>query len=203
MQRSKLMFSDAELQMACNTEVILTKNRIIEKVFQAFGGLGRNLFEELAPLRTALPEETGILPKISKGEQYRGLPWVMLDYPRCFHQKKGHLALRVMFWWGNYYLVQMHVSGNYLAPVLKKSEEWVKRGTFSETGWWIGFPENSWDFLIPQPGMCNPEEFNWLESFTKSGIFKIIKVLPIENQVLDETVMKLALLMQEALSENV
>jgi hypothetical protein len=79
----------------------------------------------------------------------------------------------------------------------------VKRGTFSETGWWIGFPENSWDFLIPQPGMCNPEEFNWLESFTKSGIFKIMKVLPIENQVLDETVMKLALLMQEALSENV
>ena len=23
-------------------------------------------------------------PKISKGENYKGLPYVMLDYPRCF-----------------------------------------------------------------------------------------------------------------------
>jgi hypothetical protein len=63
------MFSDAELQMACNPEIILTKNRIIEKVYQQFGMLGNNLFKSLESVRKVLPEETGIIPKISRGEQ--------------------------------------------------------------------------------------------------------------------------------------
>jgi hypothetical protein len=196
------MFSEAELQMACNPEVILTKNRIIGKVCDGFGLLGRNLFESLGPLRKVLPNETAVLPKISKGEQYRGLPWVMLDYPRCFDQKTGHLALRVMFWWGNYYLVQLHVSGNYLAPVLKKSEQWVKNGLISGTDWWVGFPEDPWDYLLPQPGMFNPKSFDFQEPFSKSGIFKITKVIPVENGQFDETALKLALLLQEALAEK-
>ena len=75
------MFSDAELQMACNTEIILTKNRIIDKVCHEFGLIGNNLAESLSPLLARMPEEITVMPKVSKGEQYRGMPWVMLDYP--------------------------------------------------------------------------------------------------------------------------
>lgn len=196
------MFSEAELQMACNPEVILTKNRIIGRVCDGFGLLGRNLFESLEPLRKAFPNETAVLPKISKGEQYRGLPWVMLDYPRYFDPKNGHLALRVMFWWGNYFLVQLHVSGNYLAPVFKKSEQWVKKGIIGGTDWWVGFPEDPWDYLLPQPGMFNPISFDWKEPVSKSGIFKVTRVIPVENGQFDETALKLALLMKDALVEK-
>lgn len=196
------MFSEAELQMACNPEVILTKNRIIGKVCDGFGLLGRNLFESLGPLRMAFPNETAVLPKISKGEQYRGLPWVMLDYPRYFDPKNGHLALRVMFWWGNYLLVQLHVSGNYLVPVYKKSEQWVQKGIIGGTDWWVGFPEDPWDYLLPQPGMFNPISFDWKEPVSKSGIFKVARVIPVENGQFDETALKLALLMKDALVEK-
>jgi hypothetical protein len=192
------MFSDAELQMACDPEVILTKNRIIEKVYQAFGDTAHNLLGLIEPLREILPDETLVMPKISKGEQYRGLPWVMLDYPRVFDHEKGHLAIRVMFLWGNYFLVQLHISGKYLLPVLKKTKEWVNKGEFSEDGWLMGFPDDPWDFIYPQQGLGKADALNWPEAFSKSGIFKIVKKQDLGLGWPDGTTEKMAVLLREA-----
>jgi hypothetical protein len=49
-------------------------------------------------------------PKISKGENYLGLPYVMLDYPRLF-TREHVLAIRTMFWWGHYFSATLHLSG--------------------------------------------------------------------------------------------
>jgi len=60
-------------------------------------------------LLTALMQTT---PKISKGENYKGLPWVILDYPRLF----GHediFAIRTMFWWGHAFSLTLHLKGKY------------------------------------------------------------------------------------------
>ncbi len=40
--------------------------------------------------------------KISKGENYKGLPYLVLDYPRKF-KTQDIFAYRVMFWWGHYF----------------------------------------------------------------------------------------------------
>jgi hypothetical protein len=59
------------------------------------------------------PEEViAISPKISKGENYLGLPWLMLDYPRYF-DKENVFAFRTMFWWGNFFSTTLHLSGKY------------------------------------------------------------------------------------------
>lgn len=192
------MFSDAELQMACNQEVILTKNRIIEKVYDQFGAFGRNLYDLLEPVQKVFPEETGVMPKISKGELYRGLPWVMLDYPRWFNHQKGHLAIRVMFWWGNYFVVQLQVSGIYLPPVIKKSEEWIRNGKISGAGWWMGFPDDPWNFAVPQEGLMQPPTFLEEFPFTKSGIFKIMKIEPLDGTGIKEAIETCALLLKES-----
>jgi hypothetical protein len=125
----------------------------------------------------------------------------MLDYPRYFNQQKGHLALRVMFWWGNYFLIQLHVSGIYKDAVVKKTEEWVKKGIISGSGWWIGYPEDPWNFLVPQQGIQESSRFDWQEEFTKSGIFKIMKTVPLNSADIDENVAIIALLLQEAVAE--
>jgi hypothetical protein len=52
------------------------------------------------------------MPKISKGENYLGLPYVMFDYPALFTKEKV-FALRTMFWWGNFFSVTLHLSGLY------------------------------------------------------------------------------------------
>jgi hypothetical protein len=48
--------------------------------------------------------------KISKGENYLGLPYQVLDYPAYF-SKTDTFAFRTMFWWGNYFSATLHLEG--------------------------------------------------------------------------------------------
>lgn len=50
--------------------------------------------------------------KISKGENYLGYPWQILDYPRVF-QKENIFAFRTLCWWGNFYSCTLHIGGMY------------------------------------------------------------------------------------------
>ena len=51
-------------------------------------------------------------PKISKGENYLQLPYVLLDYPRCFYAG-NFFAVRTMFWWGNFFSITLQLKGIY------------------------------------------------------------------------------------------
>lgn len=63
--------------------------------------------------------------KITKGENYRGLPYVIADFPRLF-SPESVMAYRVMFWWGHYFSCTWHFSGAALQqyyPLIKSN--WV------------------------------------------------------------------------------
>ncbi|RZS72516.1 hypothetical protein EV199_4437 [Pseudobacter ginsenosidimutans] len=85
----------------------------MNKAVEAMGemhGLIQQLMKELEP---PLPAEVlASSAKISKGEKYEGLPWVMLDYPKYFG-KDAVFAVRTMFWWGNFFSITLHLSGVY------------------------------------------------------------------------------------------
>ena len=108
MDRTKLRLSEEELRLVADPGFILTKNAIIQKVYALFGELADD-FRQV----TGLPEEVaGISPKISKGENFRGLPYVMLDYPRSF-SAGDVLAVRCFFWWGNFFSITLQLKGIY------------------------------------------------------------------------------------------
>ncbi|HAK11484.1 MAG TPA: hypothetical protein DIW54_03750, partial [Chitinophagaceae bacterium] len=132
---ANVMLSDRELEMVTNAELILTKNRIIQKVMELFGEVSTAAQIILANgLLNDLPEVQAIGPKISKGEQYQELPWVMLDYPRLFSNQHV-LAIRCFFWWGNYVSVALHLKGAYLAQhrAALEASIWAE-GTLFDTG---------------------------------------------------------------------
>ncbi|WP_142685715.1 hypothetical protein [Chitinophaga polysaccharea] len=112
-----------------STHFILLKNSAIEKVM----GLMGKLQEALAaydrnsdfPFKPEWLLQGG---KISKGEQYKGLPWVMLDYPRYF-SKTGVFAFRTMFWWGHYFSATLHLGGN-----VKQHYDTVLESSFAKLG---------------------------------------------------------------------
>lgn len=79
------------------------------KVYELFGECSRYCI----PMFTLPPEVAVIMPKIAKGESYKGLPYVMLDFPRYFTQNEA-LAIRTFFWWGNYVSVTLHLKGRYI-----------------------------------------------------------------------------------------
>ncbi|HLO82225.1 MAG TPA: hypothetical protein VK166_14765 [Chitinophagaceae bacterium] len=108
MDVAKLALSEEELRLVMDPGIILTKNAIIAKVYDLFGELADQMRKDLI-----LPAEVAtISPKISKGESYQGLPYVMLDYPRYFTADHV-LALRTFFWWGNFFSVNLHLKGKY------------------------------------------------------------------------------------------
>ncbi|MBS1654980.1 MAG: hypothetical protein JSU05_09055, partial [Bacteroidetes bacterium] len=79
MNEAKIRLSAHELELIQNAEWILTKNTILEKVKLLFEQLQEPFLQELKKL-TTLPEEVAApSPKISKGENYKGLPYLVLD----------------------------------------------------------------------------------------------------------------------------
>ena len=69
------------------------------------------LKQEYDPLLTeiSLPEGTASA-KISRGENYKGFPWMMLDHPRYFSGAET-MAIRSFFWWGHYFSISLQLSG--------------------------------------------------------------------------------------------
>lgn len=113
MDAAKIQLSAEESTLVQNAHWLLTKNTIIEKVVLLFGQLAPAIQDTLDHLPVPLPETIrNTAPKISKGEKYQGLPWVILDFPRVF-AKKETFAIRTLFWWGHFFSITLHLKGVY------------------------------------------------------------------------------------------
>jgi hypothetical protein len=110
---TKIALSDEELELVNNTGIILTKRNIIDKVYLLLGNLAAMCETILHADKNKFPEQLlTASPKISRGENYLQLPYVVLDYPRLYG-KDDILAVRTMFWWGNFFSITLHISGSY------------------------------------------------------------------------------------------
>src|SRR6516164_3518695 len=140
MNEAKIQLSEEELALVKNADWILTKNKIILKVVELFGKVAKEL--EYSLYSADLPAEIKLTtPKISKGENYKGLPYVVLDYPRLF-RKSEIFAVRILFWWAHYFSVTLQVKGHYR----EFFEERIRRnaGIFAEHGFYLSVSEDEW-----------------------------------------------------------
>ena len=120
MSKAKIRLSKQELQLVTNADWILTKNGIIKKVQSLFGSLEQEMTTCLKDHAGQLPHEViNIHSKISKGENYEGLPYLILDCPRYF-KGENIFAIRTMFWWGNFFSITLQLSGVYKNKFEKK-----------------------------------------------------------------------------------
>lgn len=107
MEVSKIQLSSAELELMQNADIILTKNRVLDKM--------KFLLEDIQHRQTNFSDNLtseyfNIAPKISRGENYQGLPYLILDYPR--HSSGNQFFfIRIMFWWGKFFSGTLHLSG--------------------------------------------------------------------------------------------
>ncbi len=125
MGTAKIQLSAEELQLAQNSDFILTKNRVITKATTLLEALSANVCEAASPLLQLVPADSRS-PKISRGEKYNELPYVLLDYPRHFKQTEI-LAVRTMFWWGHHISMTLHLKGHFqerYTPVFIEATEW-------------------------------------------------------------------------------
>ncbi len=137
MNATKVTFSTEELSLMQNSNWILTKNLIMEKVQLLFS----DVLEQVKPLikSTSLSEILVPNPKIFKGEAYENLPWVMMDYPRLFG-KIDCFAIRNFYWWGNFYSCTLQLTGKYKTIITRQFLEELSYN--NET--YIGNNDNPW-----------------------------------------------------------
>ena len=106
----KIHLSTLERELMQNKEWILTKRSAIQKVYELFGDM-HNVYKGICiSSQFSIPgfaDNNAV--KISKGENYEGLPYVMMDYPASF-SRENIFAIRTMFWWGNFFSVSLHLS---------------------------------------------------------------------------------------------
>ncbi len=181
-ENAKITLSSNELELVCNTNWILTKHTIIQKVYSLFG-------QAIVPLQQMLQDgnhnfEAAIFiqpPKISKGENYRQLPYVMFDYPRCF-DKDSSFAIRTFFWWGNFFSVTLQLSGKYkqaFLQQLKNSFPYLQENDFyiciNEDQWQHHFEEDNY---VPLTGLTQ-RDFSAILS--RESFVKIAKKIPLQE----------------------
>ena len=141
-EAAKIQLSAREMELVTNTEWIFTKQLILKKVYHLLGGLHHNF-------KTIVHKEKSFLPlawqkpggKISKGENYKGLPYAILDYPAIFSKEKI-FAVRTMFWWGNFFSIALHLSGESFKKIQNFNEgiQFLEQKDFS-----ISINENEWE----------------------------------------------------------
>jgi hypothetical protein len=121
MDRVKLQFSKEESVLLTDPAFILTKNRILARISELMGAISDEEVKIADLLREQLPPELfQFPPKLSRGEQYQQLPWLMLDFPRVF-QEPDQLAIRQFFWWGKLFSSALLVSGRHKEMVLNSN----------------------------------------------------------------------------------
>lgn len=138
---ANVKLSSGELKLVLDASLILTKNRIITKVYNLFGNLAAFYTDSSGKCLSFPKEVATIYPKISKGENYEGLPWVMLDYPRYF-LKEHEFSIRTFFWWGNFFSITLLLSGRYQQHYQQAILQF--RQSEESKNWYIGCQNNKW-----------------------------------------------------------
>lgn len=149
MPGTNVSLSEEEQMLVRDTNFLLKKRDIINKVYDLFAVLAKEIDnnESLNSLLAEYEVEKSV-PKISKGENYLGLPYVVLDYPKVFNEIHV-FSIRTFFWWGNFFSISLHLAGGFkvlFERKLKQKKIMLPEGIFiciHETPWQYHFESDN------------------------------------------------------------
>jgi hypothetical protein len=181
MNDAKIGLSEEELNLAIDPRVILTKNAIIDKVYQLFGKISLEMQESIRPIENDLNDVLDVPAKISRGESYLDLPYVILDYPRYF-RPHDIFAIRTMFWWGNFFSITLHLKGNYREYYHQRIIE--KFSEISQLGFFAGIGLDEWEHHFGEDNYIPVElieDDEWMSLYEARDFTKIALKFPVAD----------------------
>ena len=112
MQVNNLRFNQEELDALENSRFFHVKHAAMLKLSTLFAELETHLQNTVTDLEKRHHEilKSG-KGRIFRGENYKLLPYMVLDYPRQF-SKESIFTFRSMFWWGNGFSFTLHLQGH-------------------------------------------------------------------------------------------
>lgn len=180
--KTKITLSAKELELVCNKEWILTKQVIIQKVYACFGELALVMKQAISRHDGMLPTEVATgSPKISRGENYHGLPYIMLDYPRFF-TKEDTVAIRTFFWWGNFFSINLHLSGRFKTNAIPALIANLK--TLQQRDYFVCVHEDPWEHHFETGNYISLKEYSeqvFTTMLYRETFVKIAKKIPVQQ----------------------
>ncbi len=175
-------YNKEELSLMGNAEVLLMKRQVLQKVGDDFSKL-ENEFRNI--LKTspgiALPEGALLKAgKISRGENYKGLPYLVLDYPRLM-TKEEIFNIRLLFWWGHYFSISLHVAGKVWSHHRQSMLALLASPDFRN--YYIQLKGSPWEHDVSSPFFEKASSLtlsNTQEAYTGEFI-RIINILPLNG----------------------
>ena len=143
--------SQQEFSLIENTAIIHQKAVALSKIKQYLYDFAQILSENCPqnPAFTALALEISP-PKVSRGENYLGLPYLVLDHPASYSQS-SIFAFRTLFWWGNFFSFTLHLQGEALEKTRAKlllNQELIKATNFyicvGDTPWQYNYESTNY-----------------------------------------------------------
>ncbi|MFY0607002.1 MAG: hypothetical protein JXR10_09820 [Cyclobacteriaceae bacterium] len=171
--------TDKELDILCNSTFLLLKNSLSEKIVSLLSEIESELQPIVLANKSLYPTGTYFKAgKISKGEQYKGLPYFMLDYPRKFTRDEI-FAFRTMLWWGHHFSCTLHLQGS----ILTDNREKLVKNILDDDQLYFCINQSPWEYDYPLDNYITNSELtsNKLnEQIDQNGFIKISRKIPIE-----------------------
>ncbi len=160
-------FNKNQLKLIKTTTFFEDKRILLQDVSSEFSEICEQLKNSYANHSfkiSFLPSITS--SKITRGENLKGLPFLMLDFPKQF-SKTEIFSFRLLFWWGNGFTLFLHLKNNQLDRIAKKVIE--ERKHFYNEGFLISTGGNEWEHD------CLSKNYKHLEDFTVEKPLNFIK----------------------------
>lgn len=133
-----------ELNILQDTDFLLTKSIVLEKIYKLLEDTRAELIKCVKNTNFSFPDGTDIVTgKISRGENYKNLPYMVLDYPTLFTNESS-FAFRTMFWWGNFFSSTLHLEGKALDKYGKTIVDNIDK--LLNKNIYIGVGETPWQY---------------------------------------------------------
>lgn len=177
------ILSEEEKELLHSPQIFKAKRSLEKKLFQLLENTGQTLESGNQRQSGVFPEEVvSIVPKVSRGENYLGYPWLVLDYPRYF-TKSDVFAIRTFCWWTQGISITLQLSGKYLEqylPVIASKAELLITESF-----YFGIHTDPWVHHFERENYVQPESVQeihqLLGEIRQRGFLKLMKRIPLED----------------------
>ncbi len=142
--KSTIALTEDEQLALKNVQFFINKQSATKKIQEQFHFLKDNLSNEAQHHLSIIPKEADVTTgRIFRGENYNGLPYIMLDFPRMFN-KTDVFSFRNMCWWGMNYSFTLHLSGKSLEVFRNKILDNIHRLKGNEFYFCVN--DNPWEY---------------------------------------------------------
>lgn len=168
------VFSLQELDMAAEPTWMLMKQNIMHKVKLQMEETADKLKTHLNQKHSLFPEELDFNnAKISRGENYKGLPYHVLDFPAYYH-KDDIFAFRIIFIWGYPISFCFQIHGSFLQTFHKQIVRNISQ--LASKQFYFCINENPWEHFNKEDNYCMLNQLKNDQVTQQISIHKFVKL---------------------------